>query len=186
MRVKHQVTKSAISLRLAQGLEGVETANKEMHIEYLADRPEFIPTLARWHYEEWANLRSGDSVEARILRLQGSCGRGRIPLTVIAILENELLGSASLIEHDMDSRLDLTPWLAGVFVAPQHRRRGIGAALVRRIMEEATPLPLSKLYLYTVDSTVFYAHLGWSLVEKARYRENYVSIMSFSTRTPAS
>ena len=166
MRVKHQVTESAISLRLAQGLEGVETANKEMHIDYLADRPEFIPTLARWHHEEWADLRPGDSV-------------------VIATLENELLGSASLIEHDMDSRLDLTPWLAGVFVAPQHRRKGIGTALVRRVLEEATPLPLSKLYLYTVDSTAFYTNLGWSLVEKARYRGKNVSIMSFSTRTPA-
>jgi GNAT superfamily N-acetyltransferase len=155
-----------------------------MHIEYLVDRPEFIPTLARWHYEEWGNLRAGDSVEARILRLQG-CGRGRVPLTVIAVLDNELLGSASLVEYDMDSRLDLTPWLAGVFVAPPHRRKGIGAALVRRIMDKATLLCISRLYLYTVDSTAFYAGLGWSLVEETRYRENEVSIMSFSTSTAA-
>jgi GNAT superfamily N-acetyltransferase len=181
MRIQHQVTKAPIPLRLAQGLEGVETANEEMHIEYLVDRTEFIPTLARWHYGEWGNLRPGDSVEARILRLQGWCGRGRVPLTVIAVLDNELLGSASLVEHDMDSRLDLTPWLAGVFVAPQHRRKGIGAALVRRIMDEATLLCVSRLYLYTVDSTAFYAGLGWSPVEETRYREKEVSIMSFST-----
>jgi predicted N-acetyltransferase YhbS len=156
-----------------------------MQIEYLAERPEFIPTLARWHYQEWGHLRPGDSVADRILRLQGRCGRGRVPQTVIAILENELVGSASLIEQDMESRLDLTPWLAGVFVAPQHRRQGIGAALVRRIMDEARSLHVSKLYLYTVDSTAFYANLGWSPVEKTRYREQEVSIMSFSTLTPA-
>jgi N-acetylglutamate synthase-like GNAT family acetyltransferase len=103
---------------------------------------------------------------------------------LIAILDNELLGSASLIEHDMDSRFDLTPWLAGVFVAPQHRRQGIGAALVRRVMDEAASLRISKLYLYTVESTAFYANLGWSPVEKTRYREQEVSIMSLST-TPA-
>jgi len=78
----------------------------------------------------------------------------------------------------MDNRPDLSPWLAGVFVAPEHRRLGIGAALVRRIMEEARRLHVPKLYLYTVESTVFYAGLGWSFLEKARYRQKDVSIMS--------
>lgn len=152
-----------------------------MKIEYLSDRPEFLFKLAQWHYQEWSALRPGDSVEARIVRLQGWCGRGGIPLTVIALSDDELLGSASLIKHDMDDRLDLTPWLAGVLVAPEHRRKGIGAALVRRVMGEATSLQIPKLYLYTVDSTAFYASLGWSAVEKTRYREKEVSIMSFST-----
>ena len=83
----------------------------------------------------------------------------------------------------MDSRLDLTPWLAGVFVASQHRRKGIGAALVRRILDEATPLHISKLYLYTVDSTAFYANLGWSWLEHTVYRGKEVSIMSYSAIT---
>jgi len=151
-----------------------------MTIEYLADRPEFIPTLARWHHEEWAYVRSGDTVEARIVRLQGCCGRGRVPLTVIAVSDNELLGSASLIEHDMESRLELTPWLAGVFVAPQHRRKGIGATLVRRILDEAAALHVSRFYLYTVDRAEFYANLGWSLLEQTAYRGKDVSIMFYS------
>jgi GNAT superfamily N-acetyltransferase len=154
-----------------------------MHIEYLANRPEFIPTLARWHYLEWAYLRPGDSVEARIARLQGWSGRGEVPLTFVAVSDGELLGSASLVEHDMDSRLELTPWLAGVFVAPQYRRKGIGAALVRRIMDEATSLHVSRLYLYTMDSTAFYANLGWALLEHTAYRGKEVSIMSYSIIT---
>jgi predicted N-acetyltransferase YhbS len=170
MRIQHQRT--ALANRI-----------KEMQIEYLADRREFIPTLARWHHEEWAYVRSGDTVEARIVRLQGCCGRGCIPLTVIAVSGNELLGSASLIEHDMESRLELTPWLASVFVALQHRRKGIGAALVRRILDEAAALHVSRFYLYTVDSTAFYANLGWSLLEQTAYRGKDVSIMSYSTIT---
>jgi GNAT superfamily N-acetyltransferase len=156
-----------------------------INIEYLADRPEFIPTLARWHYHEWANLRPGDSVEARILRLQGWCGPWRVPLTVIALSDDELLGSASLIEHDMDSRLELTPWLAGVFVAPQHRRKGIGAALVRRILDEAAVLHVSMLYLYTVESTAFYANLGWSWLEHTIYRKRGFDYVLFHHHTQA-
>jgi N-acetylglutamate synthase-like GNAT family acetyltransferase len=97
-----------------------------------------------------------------------------------------LLGSASLVEHDMDNRLELSPWLAGVFVRPEHRRQGIGAALVRRIMDEAATLHVSKLYLYTVDSAAFYANLGWSWLEHTDYRGKEVSIMSYLTITTKS
>jgi GNAT superfamily N-acetyltransferase len=155
--------------------------NQEMHIEYLSGRPEFIPTLARWHYQEWAYLRPGDSVEARIARLQESRGRGEIPLTLVAVSDGELLGSASLVEHDMDNRPELSPWLSGVFVRPERRRQGTGAALVGRIMDEATSLHVSKLYLYTVDRTAFYANLGWSLLEHTAHRGKEISIMSYST-----
>jgi predicted N-acetyltransferase YhbS len=169
-QIQHQVTKSAMP-------------NQEMHIEYLADRREFIPTLAQWHYQEWAYLRPGDSVEARIVRHEGWCGRGEIPLTFVAVSDGELLGSASLVEHEMDNRPELFPWLAGVFVTPERRRQGVGAALVRHIMDEATSVHVSKLYVYTVDSTAFYANLGWSLLEHAAYRGKEVSIMSCSTIT---
>jgi len=151
-----------------------------MKIEYLADRPEFLPTLAEWQHQEWGVLRPGEVVEGRAARLRGWCGRGQIPLTVVAVAEGELLGSASLIEHDMDDRPELSPWLAGVFVAPSHRRQGIGAALVRRIVNEAEELRIPKFYLYTVNSTSFYADLGWSEMEQTSYRGKNVTIMSYS------
>jgi predicted N-acetyltransferase YhbS len=150
-----------------------------MTIEYLANRPEFLPTLAQWQHREWGYLRPGDSLESRMARLREQCERDRIPLTVVAHDNDEVLGSASLVEHDMDTRMELSPWLAGVFVGPEYRRRGIGAQLVRRIMSEATALKVPLLYLYTVHSAEFYANLGWSLREHAPYREQNVAIMIY-------
>lgn len=150
-----------------------------MTIEYLADHPQFLSALAQWQHAEWGYIRPGDTVEARMARLQSSVQIGRIPLTVVALADGELLGSASLILHDMDTRLELTPWLAGVFVAPEHRRKGVGAQLVRRIMAEAATLKVSLLYLYTVHSEKFYANLGWSLQEHAAYRDQKVAIMTY-------
>ncbi len=157
--------------------------DQTIHIEYLADRPAFVPTLARWHYSEWAYLRPGDSVKARVARLQGWCGRREIPLTFVAVSDGQLLGSASLVEHDMDNRLELSPWLAGVFVTPERRRQGIGAALVNRIVDEAISLHIPKLYLYTVNSASFYTDRGWSFMEHSAYRGKEVSIMSYSSAT---
>lgn len=149
-----------------------------MEIDYLTDHPEFLRTLAEWQHGEWGHLRPGDTVEARMARLTKFSSRGAIPLTVVAHEEGELLGSASLIPHDMETRMELTPWLAGVFVAPEHRRRGIGAALVRRIMVEAGRLRVPVLYLYTMHSEKFYASLGWSLQEHSTYREQSIAIMT--------
>ena len=154
-----------------------------MKIEYLADHPEALPILARWLHEEWGHLRPGDSLEARQARLQNYANRDRIPLTVVALDEGELLGSASLVVHDMETRMELTPWLAGVFVAQQYRRKGIGGALVRRIMTEAGKLNVPLLYLYTVHSEKFYAGLGWTLLERTAYREQQVVIMTFTPTT---
>jgi N-acetylglutamate synthase-like GNAT family acetyltransferase len=150
-----------------------------MRIEYLCDHPEAFPQLVEWQHAEWGHVRPGDTLEKRAARLRGFSNRDRIPLTVVALDQNEILGSASLIEHDMETRMELTPWLAGVFVAEQYRRRGIGAELVRRIMAEAKRLNVALLYLYTVHSEKFYAALGWELLERTSYREQKVVIMTY-------
>jgi N-acetylglutamate synthase-like GNAT family acetyltransferase len=150
-----------------------------MTIEYLADHPEALATLVQWQHEEWGHLRGGETLEQRRARLARSMNRDRIPLTVVALEAGEVLGSASLIEHDMETRMDLTPWLASVFVGKQYRRRGVGAELIRRIMAEAGKLKVSLLYLYTVHSERLYASLGWTVAERTNYREQPVVIMTY-------
>jgi N-acetylglutamate synthase and related acetyltransferases len=150
-----------------------------MTIEYLADHLDLLPTLAQWQHDEWGYIRPGDTVEARMTRIDAGCERDRIPLTVVAVEDGQLRGSASLIDHDMDTRLELFPWLASVIVAPEFRRRGIGAQLVRRIMSEAHKLEVPLLYLYTVHSENFYAGLGWTVMERTAYHEQNVVIMTY-------
>lgn len=155
-----------------------------MQIGYLADHPDFIPTLAHWHYREWAYLRPDESLESRTTRLRNSCGHRAIPTVIIAFTGETLLGSAALIAHDMETRMNLSPWLAGVFVSPEQRRRGIGSALVQRVIEEATGLGVQRLYLYSPSAQKFYARLGWLLVERTSYRGVDVAVMSLDVRPP--
>jgi N-acetylglutamate synthase-like GNAT family acetyltransferase len=84
-----------------------------------------------------------------------------------------------LVAHDMDTRMELSPWLAGVFVTPEHRGRGVGAAMVRRVIDDATALGVRRLYLYTPSTEHFYSRLGWSLIEHTTYRGANVSVMSY-------
>ena len=151
-----------------------------MRIEYLSDHPEALPILAQWQHAEWGHFRPGDTLEKRMERLRGFSNGEQIPLTVVAFDGSDVLGSASLIAHDMETRMELTPWLAGVYVGEQYRRRGIGAELVRRIMAEAARLKVPLLYLYTVHSEKFYGALGWKLQERTSYRDQKVVIMTYT------
>jgi N-acetylglutamate synthase-like GNAT family acetyltransferase len=151
-----------------------------MDIEYLADHPEALPTLAEWQDREWGHLRADDSLEKRMARIGKSAHRDQIPLTVVALEGGEVLGSASLIDYDMETRMELSPWLASVFVGKQYRRKGVGSELVRRIMAEAGKLKVPLLYLYTVHSEKFYAGLGWTFQERTPYRAQEVVIMTFT------
>lgn len=148
-----------------------------MNIAYLAEHREVIPTLAHWFYEEWAYLhpeRTYSDVERLITE---RAQMDKIPVALVAIEGEELLGTVCLKVHDMDTRLDLTPWLAGLYVSAQRRRQGIGAALVSAIEEKACELNVSRLYLYTPASESFYSKLGWIVKERIKYHGYPVTLM---------
>jgi len=80
----------------------------------------------------------------------------------------------------MVTRKDLSPWLASVFVPPEHRGKGIGTALTRRIMDEAKALDVGTLYLFTPDRETFYSRLGWTVLERPEYRREQIVIMKLA------
>ena len=81
---------------------------------------------------------------------------------------------------DMQTRLDLTPWLAAVYVAPERRGAGIGSLLVRAAEDVARRLGVGRLHLFTPDRERFYARLGWHTVEQSHYDNHPVVIMARS------
>lgn len=151
-----------------------------MKIEHLAQHSDAIPTLAAWAYEEWGHLmRPGTTVEDLCASFEGRTQRHRIPQTFVAVADDEVVGTASLVEHDLPTRRDLSPWLAAVYVAPASRRRGVGSALVEAVVEEASTLGIDTLYLFTPDRMSFYSRLGWRVLERTEHHGREVAIMVY-------
>ena len=147
-----------------------------MEIVDLKEKPEHLPSLAEWHHKEWSDLNPGETIEQRIERMQAYLNESFIPSTFIA-KDGELLGSAAIVAHDMETKPDLSPWLASVFVAPEQRGKGLGARLVSHVMNEAKTRGIDTLYLFTPDKALFYQKLGWKIVTKEQYRGQEVTIM---------
>lgn len=152
-------------------------ATDPVQIADLADHPGFLEELARYHHAQWAALNPGRSLQQRIDFYRTCLGPAPIPSMHVAIGNGLLLGSASLVAHDMDTRTDLTPWLASVYVLPAWRCRGVAGALISQVARQARCLGVPRLYLYTPEQQAFYAKRGWRALENCVYHDCEVTIM---------
>lgn len=147
-----------------------------MKIIDLKYEAQYIPILAEWHHQEWSYLHPGGSIEKRMESMQSFLNDDFIPNTFVAI-ENDLLGSAAIVAHDMDTNQEYSPWLASVFVSPENRCRGIGSQLVIQVMNRARDAGIKTLFLFTPDKEHFYKKLGWHTISNEIYRGHMVTIM---------
>lgn len=92
---------------------------------------------------------------------------GILPFTLAAEVDDVFAGTVSLITCDEPERSDLAPWLAALWVAPEHRRAGIGAALVTEIERRAAALHIARLYLSARPGIApFYEKRGWQAIDR--------------------
>ena len=150
-----------------------------LEIVDLKDNADYLAALALWHHEEWSALNPGETIEQRKTRMQQYLNNRFIPSTFVA-RDKAVMGSASIVANDMETRTDLTPWLASVFVAPEHRQKGIGKKLVLHVMNHAKNEGIKKLYLFTTDRKDYYQRLGWEVNSSTQYHGHEVTIMQIS------
>jgi len=149
-----------------------------IRIEYLADHPECIPALAVWFYEQWSwFLPPESSAETIAIKFHTHVNRDTPPIALVAFDGTELMGTASLRVHDMDILTDLSPWLGGVYVAQNHRHKGIGRQLVSAVEKKALELGYRSIYLFTTDKAPMYSKLGWNVLNQLEYHQHPVVVM---------
>lgn len=148
-----------------------------VRISYLIEHPEYIPQLAQWLFKEWDVILGEKTPEVRIKKLNAHMNQDQLPIAWVAHENGQLLGTASLRVHDLEGREDLTPWLGGVFVGPDFRRRGIGAALCATVEEAARSRGIETLYLFTLDKQTWYSLMGWTLLAPCVWHERSGDIM---------
>jgi N-acetylglutamate synthase-like GNAT family acetyltransferase len=149
-----------------------------MLISTLKDKPHHLLPLARWHHAEWSYLNPERSLDERIAEMREDLEGKAIPTTFVAEDNGELLGSACILADDMSSHPELGPWLASVYVAENHRKKGVGSVLVKRVMQHAQDSGVKRLYLYTPDQAQLYARLGWQVFSEEPFNGTPVTIMS--------
>lgn len=143
----------------------------------LSECSEHVPTVAQWLHEEWGKNKPDASLSQAVKALKVLPDKDGLPISFLAMRQNSPVGVARLVKYDMDTRSDLTPWLANVFVPAPLRRQGIGTQLCAKVIDEAKALGFQKIFLFTPDRQFFYAKQGWTVLDRTIYRNQEVTIM---------
>lgn len=144
-------------------------------ITYLADVPQHLDQVTDWILAEWG--RPGVTRDMVYEKYRAHMNTDRLPLSLVAVIDERPVGTASLRRRDLQIRPHLVPWLASVYVASEYRNQGIGSQLVIAAETEAARLDIETLYLFTPDRDHFYARLGWRTIEQTDYRGEQVVVM---------
>lgn len=136
-----------------------------MSISNLRDCPEFADSIAdrAWH-AWWTD--SGVSLATYRDHLDPMIAGNGVPLALVAHDGDAYLGSALLIESDLEDRPQYAPWIAALWVEPAARRNGVAASLILATRQEAAKLGYGVCYLCaTPDNSPYYLARGFTLIE---------------------
>jgi GNAT superfamily N-acetyltransferase len=148
-----------------------------IHIEFLADFPGCLSTLAAWHYDEWGKSDPALTLEHFETGLRQRMNRKQLPLALVTYSGDVPVATASIKIQEMETHPQYMHWLGAVYTIPDYRRRGIGSQTIEAVAALAKLLGVEQLYLYTHQNEALYAHLAWVTIERPLYRGREVVIM---------
>jgi len=152
---------------MPRGGGGRKSMSLPFTISDLRQRPEFLNTVAMRIWQAWWR-ETGHPLDYIAGRLRDeNLNADPIPFALVAHDGAEFLGTSSVITADLPERPQLSPWVAAVWVEPQARRRGVGAALVDRAALDCFALGIFSAYLCARrERSSFYQRLGWIPIER--------------------
>jgi len=148
-----------------------------MELAPLCDNLNFVDEIAALHHDEWNHLSPNETIENRRDALISAAASEGIPSIYIAYKDNQFIGSAAIVAKDMDSRPDIGPWLAAVYVKKKWRKQGVATLLLNHCEFQASKAGVKILYLFTEFASQLYAKNGWVILEQCEYKGVNVDVM---------
>jgi GNAT superfamily N-acetyltransferase len=97
---------------------------------------------------------------------------------MLAVMGDEVIGSAELKFREMTIYPEKEHWLGGVFVVAEHRDKGVAARLIDAVVNSARVLGVDVLHIQTLRlDGGLYQKLGWQRTEQICYRGLDVLVM---------
>ena len=147
----------------------------KIQIADLIEHPTKAILVERWIENEWGKLPINDYYLSIYNNINWPYP---LPRTLIALYNQEIVGTVSVLLDDLETRPEFNPWIGCLFVLKKYRRKGIGSKLFNEAEKLAiNELGIKKAYLFTENQAHLYSHLGWIEKETDYYKGNKITIM---------
>ncbi|SES30366.1 GNAT family N-acetyltransferase [Psychrobacillus sp. OK032] len=130
-----------------------------MEIIEIQQRPEFFKEAVKVFWEHWGSESNYKFYEDCMVH--SGKKPDSIPSFYIGIENKKIIGTYALLRNDINSRQDLFPWLACLYVDPDYRGNSIGEQLLEHGLKMTAQLGHEKLYLSS-DLEGYYEKYGWT------------------------
>lgn len=155
-----------------------------MTITRLADHPHGIAELSELCGREWSHLYPGWDTSAARQEFERPPGPDGLPVTLVAVDGDILLGTVSVIRDDLPGWEHCNPWLASLFVLPGRRGSGVASALVRAAEDLLRGRGVTEAWLFTESARGLFEKLGWRFFAAARCHGNPVDVLRKNLAPP--
>lgn len=145
----------------------------ELTFDELSDAPHWLQTIVQWHQQQWPL----QSEQQRQQKLRQHLEAAPFPTTLLALRNDELIGSVSAVCYQRLGGVGPSYWLANAYVVKSQRRRGVGSQLIQQAEAYAKQHQLHELYLYATDQVPLYQRLGWEALRQKKFKGELATIM---------
>jgi Acetyltransferase (GNAT) family len=141
----------------------------QVEVYYLKHYPEFISAVAIRSYQYLRKFYPDITIKGQIRKFKRTCNTDQLPLTLIALDENQALLGMCLLESS-DNPQDWVPCLSFLYVISAHRHKDIDKTLISKIIKITKRMGYQQLYAVTFDKSqkILFEKLGWSPINKDR------------------
>ncbi len=154
-------------------------ASQKIEIAFLADHLDTIPTLAEWFIAQWPDYFSKRPFSQTIQEFHAEAQIDKIPIRLIAFVDDELAGTVTLRERAIESAPEFTPGLGGLLVIEKYRRKGVGTALVHAGMTVARDVGFAQIYATTVNARRILENLGWQFDQQIVHYDEVLALYQY-------